>query len=105
MVGGEAQLARLGIGEGGLGLDAGAREQGRRFRQDAALGQRQDELLVGFARHDSCSSNECPPFGWSFDRMGGLPRGGPRLPDIPQMARKPADFQPYGPACGEPQRD
>ena len=40
-----------------------------------------------------------------FDRMGGLPRGGPRLPDIPQMARKPADFQPYGPACGEPQRD
>ena len=29
MVGGEAQLARLGIGEGRLGLDAGAREQGQ----------------------------------------------------------------------------
>src|SRR5882672_12100801 len=56
-----------------------------------------------------CSSNKCPPLVEStaglFDRMGGLPRGGPRLPDIPQMACKPAYFQPDGPACGEPQRD
>ena len=42
----EAQLARLGIGEGRLGLDAGAREQRRRFLEDAALGQRQNQLLV-----------------------------------------------------------
>ncbi len=52
VVGGEAELARLGIGEGCFGLDAGAREQRRRFLEDAALGQRQNELLVGFARHD-----------------------------------------------------
>src|SRR5260370_6419635 len=55
------------------------------------------------------SSNECPPLVESreglFDRMGGLPGGSPRLPDIPQMACKTADFQPDGPACGEPQRD
>ena len=52
MVGGEAQLPRVGIGEGRLRLDAGAREQRRRLAEDAALGQRQDQLLVGFARHD-----------------------------------------------------
>src|SRR5689334_229551 len=39
-----------------------------------------------------------------FDRMGGLPRGGPRLPDVPQMARKPANFQPYGAGGGKAQR-
>src|SRR5882724_1297272 len=43
MVGGEAKLPRVGIGEGSLRLDAGAREQGRRFTEDAALGQRQDK--------------------------------------------------------------
>src|SRR5580698_6939356 len=37
-------------------------------------------------------------------RMGGLPRGGPRLPDIPQMACEPVDFQPYGAVGGEPQQ-
>ncbi len=55
------------------------------------------------------SSNECPPLveprEGLFDRMGGLPGGSPRLPDIPQMARETADFQPDGAACGEPQRD
>src|SRR5258707_14817671 len=34
VIGGEAQLARLGIGESGLGLDAGAREQRRRLDED-----------------------------------------------------------------------
>src|SRR3982074_2444046 len=56
-----------------------------------------------------CSSNECPPLvecrEGLFDRMGGLPGGSPRLPDIPQMACKTADFQPDGSSCGEPQRD
>ena len=51
VVGREAELARVGIGEGRLGLDADAREQRRRFLEDAALGQRQNQLLVGFARH------------------------------------------------------
>src|SRR5471030_3180050 len=35
--------------------------------------------------------------------MGGLPWGGPRLPDIPQMACKTADFQPYGAIGGKTQ--
>src|SRR5215468_7711000 len=51
VIGGEAKLARLGIGEGRLGLDAGAREQGQRLGEDASLGQRQDQRLVGLARH------------------------------------------------------
>ena len=51
MVGREAQQARVGIGEGGFRLDAGARQQGRRFLQDAALRQGQDQFFVRFA-HD-----------------------------------------------------
>ncbi len=61
MVGREAELAGVRIGEGRLRFDAGAREHGGRFLEDAALGQRQDELLVGLARHDGFSSNERPP--------------------------------------------
>src|SRR5229473_7075004 len=53
-----------------------------------------------------CSNNECPPLvDRLFDRMGGLPRGRPGLPDVPQMACKTSDFQPDGAACGEPQRN
>ena len=83
MVGGEAELARLGIGEGRLRLDAGAREQGRRLLEDATLGQRQNELLVGFARHDRCSSNECPPFGGhstGWAGFHGVAQGSPTSP-------------------------
>src|SRR6266436_347073 len=50
------------------------------------------------------TGEKCPPPG-SLDRMGGLPRGRPRLPDILQMAHEAADIQPDGPACGEAQRD
>src|SRR5262245_7248832 len=51
VIGGEAQLARLRIGKGGFRLDAGPREQGKRFAEDASLGQCQDQRLVGLARH------------------------------------------------------
>src|SRR5476649_1694024 len=44
-----------------------------------------------------------PPETGSVDWMGGLPWGGPRLPDIPQMARETADFQPYGAIGGKTQ--
>src|SRR5690349_15383590 len=47
------------------------------------------------------NANARPGSGRSSGRMGGLPRGWPRLPDIPQMARKPLDFQPYGAVGGE----
>src|SRR5262249_3019446 len=52
------------------------------------------------------SSNKCPPRPGPtlVDRVGGLPRGGPRLPDIPQMACKADDFQPDGAIRGEAQR-
>jgi len=55
MVGGEAQLPRVRIGECRLRLDAGAREQRRGLLQDAPLRHGQDQLLVGFARHDDGS--------------------------------------------------
>src|SRR5512146_731298 len=53
------------------------------------------------------TSNKRPPLVGAarlLDEVGGLPRGRPRLPDIPQMARKPADFQSYGTAGGKAQR-
>ena len=52
MVGREAELARVGVGERGLRFDAGACKYRRRLLEDAALGDRQDQLLVRFARHD-----------------------------------------------------
>ena len=97
-----------GSAKAGFGLDAGRAPAAAppRLRM-RPLGSARISFSLASLDTTSCSSSECPPLasGGSFDRMGGLPRGGPRLPDIPQMARKPADFQPDGPACGEPQRD
>ena len=52
VIGGKAQLAGIGVGEGRLGFDAGSCKHRGRFLEDAALGNRQNQLLVRFARHD-----------------------------------------------------
>jgi len=52
MVGREAQLAGVGIGERRLRDDSGSREDGAGLLEDTTLGQRQDEFLVSVARHD-----------------------------------------------------
>ena len=84
------------------------RQERRCLLEDAALGQRQNQLLVSFAtdnsRHDR-TPIRMPAYRGLFDRMGGLPGGGPRLAHIPQMARKTADFQPYGAVGSEAQDD
>src|SRR6478609_1540829 len=54
-------------------------------------------------RTTSLQNANARPLAGLGGRMGGLPRGRPRLPDIPQMAREPVDFQPDGAVCGEAQ--
>ena len=45
------RLARVRIGEGRLRLDVGRRQKRRRLVEDAALGNRQDQLFIRFNLH------------------------------------------------------
>src|SRR5436190_1162614 len=86
-------------------MPAAARTGAASFRI-RPLGKARISFSLASLRTTCCSRTQTPApgsGGGSIGRMGGLPRGWPRLPDIPQMAREPVDFQPYGTVGGKAQ--
>ena len=95
--GAEAELAALGIVEGGLGADAGARQERHHLRQDPTLGQGQDQRRRGRPWRPRPAARTPGVHG---EAAGGLafgmlraPDRGPGLAQILQMAGEPLDLQ------------